>query len=255
MADETYAILREPGATVDVDKVAEVLAPLNGMHIYDVKKTLQHAPGILGLIGKADAHKALALLRARGTEAFLVPTSKLITPPSLVELRHGKITGDGFAFAVKERHILAPWEQIILIDSARVLMEEQVKVSEVQVPETVGRDGRTSYRVTRKTRTRSTWREFLDVLCYKPWVHFRIRKESFGFAGTGLPVHPTRDENFLALAVIFKTRCQNAVEGPGIEPLFDAKPETRRSFSNMKACDNHFLWQVQLRFRKRKGAG
>ena len=255
MTEDTYAVLREPNAPLDIPKMAAVLAPLFGRQTVDVEQTLHQSPGILATqLSATLAQSAIEQLRAQGIPTFLLPTNKLITPPFVVELRRGKVMGEGFAFKTGTQNIYAPWDQIILIDSARVQVQKTVKVNEIKLPELSARGGRTAYGVTRKSRTQVGWREFLELLCYKPWIRFRIHKDDFSFAQTGLPVHPTRESNFFALAVTFKTRCPNAVEGPGMAPLFDGKPETRRSEMSMKSYNNHFLWQVQLRFRKRNGA-
>ena len=255
MANETYAILRETQSDMDIEKASEVLAPILRRVRMEVKQHLCVSPGILvsGLTETA-AKKAATQLDGHGMRVFILPHSKFVTPPSVVELRRGKVMGEGFAFKAGTQNIYAPWNQIILIDSARVQVQKTVKVNEIKMPKMTARGGRTSYGVTRKSRTQVGWREFLEVLCYKPWVRVRIHKDDFSFAQTGLPVHPTRESNFFALAVTFKTRCPNAVEGPGMAPLFDGKPETRRSEMSMKSFNNHFLWLVQLRFRKKDGA-
>ena len=138
-----------------------------------------------------------------------------------------------------------------LFDSVRVKTEENVNVTEMKAPRIGYRGERASVGFERKTRRKLVWHEIFDVVCHDPWIHFRINKDSFTYAAAGLPVHPTREHNFLALVVTFKTRCANATEDPGIQFLFDGKPETRRQTPNLIAHHNHILWQIQLHFRKK----
>lgn len=256
MTGEKYAILREAQSEMDVEKASEALAPILGRACSDVQKDLRVSPGILAVgLSEPLALEALKKLRGQGTRVFALPHSKLVGLPPAVELRHGKVLPDGFLFEAAHRRILAPWNEIVWFDSARVKTEKRVKVTEIKTPTVSYRGARSSFGVTRKSRSQLEWEEFFEALCGKPWVRFRVDKARFGYAQTGLPVHPTRENNFLALVVTFKTRCTNAVEGPGIGPLFDGRPETRRSALSMRAYENYLLWQVQLLFRKNKGSG
>jgi hypothetical protein len=253
MNAETYALLREAHTRVDLRRASQILATILGDVRLDVLKSLQACPGILAVgLDRAAAQSAVNQLTAAGMPVFAMPQSKIISPPPVVDLLKGEVRPDGFAIDGVEGAMVLPWDQIILIDSMRVKGEKQVKVMETEEPRMTARGGRTSYRVTRKTRREMVWQEFFDAVCYDPWVHVRVNRDTFRFAATGLPVHPTREQNFQAFVVVFKARCTNALEGPGMALLFDGKPETRGQVASLKAYDNHILWEVQLRFRKKE---
>ena len=200
-------------------------------------------------LSEAAARKAVAALRGQGTPVFALPQKKLVGLPPVLELRHVQVFPEGLHFEAPEGAVLAPWDEIIFFDSARVRTEKRVRVTKVK-PVTISyRGARSSFGLTRETRRELGWRELLDVVCYQPWLHLRIDKDDFRYAETGLPVHPTREANFQALVVTFKARATKAVAGPGIDLLFDGRPRTRSRASSMKAYENQIAWQAQLLFR------
>jgi len=255
MNDESYALLREPGSKMDVERASEILALVSGHVRQDVMDLLRDSPGILiaGLSGDS-ARTAIAELKNAGMGVFAVRESDMVILPKVTEVRQAQVSEDGFRIISRGDSALCTWDEIIFFDSAKVRYEKKVKRLETEMPKIVhyGRYGaaRSSYRVTRKTHRESDWHEYLDAVCYEPWTHLRILKKDFKYAATGLPMHPTRETNFQALVVTFKVRCTKAREGPGIEHVFDGRPDIRARFAGIEAYENHILWQVQLLYRQ-----
>ena len=104
---------------------------------------------------------------------------------------------------------------------------------------------------TQETRkeTASAWREVLDLVCYDPWIHLRIDRETFRYAVADMPLHPTNHLNFAALAVMIKACATKAKCGPGISLLLDGQPTTRSKAASLEAHENEVLWRLQLLWR------
>jgi len=255
VSDESYALLREPDSEIDVERASEILSLVCGRVRQDVMDLLRSSPGILigGLSGDA-AQTAIAEFKRAGMRVFAVRDSDMVILPRVTQVRQAQVREGGFRIISRRGAALCPWNEIIFFDSARVRYEKKVKRLETEPPRVMyyGRHGAamSSYRVVRKTHRESDWHEYLDAVCYEPWTHFRILKEDFKYAATGLPMHPTREANFQALVVTFKVRCAKAREGPGIEHVFDGRPDIRARFPGIEAYENHILWQVQLLYRQ-----
>ena len=253
MSSETYAILREPRSKMDLRQAAAALAKVLGRVRIDVTQELRDRPGILadGLT-QQQAQKAAGLLRQGGIGVFVMAQSQMALPPPPIEICDGKLGEDGFSFIGPEGPITAPWGQIIFLDCARVGYDEYVKEQQIQMTAYYSRADADAYDppvVSREVR-RSKWKEFLDVVCYDPWVHFRIDRHSFRYAKTGLPLQSASHENFTQLIRAFKARAESAATGPGIRLLLDGDPRTRLSTAGLEAHDNYIQWRLQLLWRE-----
>lgn len=253
MSPETYAVLREPIGKMDIGQAAMALAKAFARLRVDVARELRDRPGILAEgLTRAQAEQAAVLLRQSGIGVFVMAESQMAIPPEPIEIREGKLAADGFAATTSAGPLTAPWNQIILLDCARVKHEEFVQTQEIQM--TANYDARHVGTFEPPVRTRqelrSSWKEFLDVICYEPWLHLRIDRNEFRYHATGLPVRAVSYENFSTLLRAFKTRATNAALGPGVALLLDGDPRTRLASSSLKAHENHILWRLQLIWRK-----
>jgi hypothetical protein len=255
---ETYSVLRELKTEINIQKAAAVIGAATLAAAADMLLPLKKSPGILCAgLRKTDAERIVQELRDMNMPVFSMRDADLVTPPAAIDLKAGKVRGDGFAFDGPEGAMTAAWDKIIVIEAGQIKKSKQVTKIESKRParytsmagggmiNASGGGG-----VVRRTHTEMEYTDLFDIICYEPWLHLRINKATFQFAQTGLPRHPTREANFTGFVVVFKARCTNAISGEGVELLFDGKPATRSRTASKEAFENHLLWLTQLRFRK-----
>ncbi len=246
--DERYAILRCEAVELDVIRTAEVLAPILGRVRADLQRDLAVQPGILASdVAHAVALHAAADLRRDGVPVLIVPQADVVEAPPLIEVRRAQVTAEGFLFHHRGAATLAPWEEIVYFDAVQVQTSETTVAADRQMVE--AGEGGVAWRDVARLKLETAWRELIDVVCYEPWVRLQIDKETFRFGAAGLARHPSRAKSFLALAIAFKTRCDPASEGPGMQLLFDGNPQTRQRVGSMRAYESLLRWRLTLRFR------
>lgn len=244
---ETYVLMGDGTSDVDPVAAARVLAPMLGHVRADLQQELVERPGLLAWgLAEPVAREAAAALKHVGIGVRVFANRDVVAPPSLVEVRRGEVLPEGFKFKSGGEFELARWDEIVYFDAVAVqLTEKVVEVSR----EMVSTDEGVSYANVPCQRLKASWDEFLDVICYQPWVHLRIHRDRFRYAEAGIPSHNSTAKRFLALVVQFKTRCDAAGEGPGVKLLFDGKSETRQRVPSMKMYDSLLIWRLTLRFR------
>ena len=252
---ETYAVLLEPSVEPDLQAIASAIAPATGEVKMDLVRQLKDRSGILAEgLTESQAGTAIMGLRQRGVPVFAVRQSQMAVLTEPVVVHEGKVRPEGFRFHGPSGNALARWSQIVFIDCARVRCEEMKERSEVVREVNPGPRGsmNVSWRTKRSKHQGSAWKELFDAVCCRPWAQLRFDSTSFRFADTGLPVHPSRHDNYAALVVVFKARCERAISGPGVERLLDGDPNTNLRTSSLRAYENHIRWQLQLLRRKPK---
>jgi len=250
---QEYAILLEPGVAFEPARVAQAMAPALDAVAMDLARQLRERPGIVAehLTEKQVGLAAMAL-QQDGARFFIVRQDALVTPPNPVTVEQGRVLKRGYRFATPSGEAAAPWDQILFMDCSRVRFQEMKEHTELKRDIVVGPRGgvATHWRQERKKRPQSAWREVLDIICYRPWLRLRLDSSSYRFATDGLPVHPSRHENFAARVVVFKSRSAKASVGPGVEALLDGNPVTNLRSQSMAAYENHIRWQLQLLYRR-----
>lgn len=259
-----FAVLREPASAMNLKEAAAAMSlSLGGVATDNVRK-LRDAPGILARsLSESEARAFVLALRERGVGAFAMAESKMAFPPNAEEVRDGRIEEEGFRFRTSRGVQLAPWSEIIYIDTARVRHQVERERKTFQTRPSwlkdhhavgLGHGGmfvHTSDSPGRQPQkeTVSAWKEVFDIVCYDPWEHLRIDRDSFRYAAAGMPLHPTNHLNFTALIVMVKARADKAECGPGVGLMLDGKPNTRATESSVEAYENNLLWRLQLLWR------
>ena len=252
MSAGKYAILREMNTTVDAEAACAVIAPIVGMAQGETAMLLRDRPGILLWdLDRECAQKVLAGLHAQGMTCFGLPQKKLVALPETLPTRELTVAGEAFRVPGPSGALVVSWSEVLCYDVVRIRSSKRERVVSMGQREHYGRYGATRAHMSPTYRERLEWIEYLDVICYEPWTHLRINKSDFRYPRSGLPMHPTRERNFLGLAVTFQTRAEKAFAGGGINDLFDGKPETRQSLRSEKAHENHIMWLLQMAFRKK----
>ncbi len=249
MSPATFAVLQARTDPIDTEALCGVLERTIGLRRTDVLASCRKTPGFLAAgLAEGEARNAVMALTRAGIDAFALADSDFVSLPEAVELQEAAILPEGFTVDPSGKARLIEWQQVILLDTARVMEEKRVLRNEIETY-TSPKGG--SYRRTvQKKRTEYTPRNLLDVVCWRPWTRFRIFKKSFRFGACGLPKQPTGEAAFQALVIAFQTRGPNAVAGPGVDLLFDGRPETRQTSKSLDAFETLLLWQLQLRLRK-----
>jgi hypothetical protein len=245
---QAHSLMRSGEGEFDLAEAARVLAPILDVPRANLQQQLAERPGVFAQgVPEPVAAEAVASLRHTGIEAVSVPDSEVVHRPATIEVKRGRVLDDGFQFRHRGQDRIAPWGEIVFFDAASVQLTEQVVESE---REPIRTDDRPTYRDVAYQRVKASWEEFLDVVCYEPWVHLRIAKDSFHYAQAGIPAYASSTKSFLALVIAFKTRCDPAGEGPGVGLLFDGKARTRQRVPSMRMYDNLLMWRLTLRFRE-----
>jgi hypothetical protein len=242
---ETFALLRQPRAELNSAKAAEVLAATLGRVRVDLQRELAERPGVLLRGLSADeAREAAGALDEIGVPTWVLPESKIVVPPRPVAIRHGKVEPEGFVFVDAHESKMAAWRNICYFDIVQILAAKNKIVVDREIRDSSGRQ--ISPREVRQ-KVETKWQEFLDVVCFDPAVHLRIDRSDFRYTDSGLPTHADPAKNYLGLVIAFKTRCESAVEGPGVELLFDGKPDTHQRVANPRIYENLLQWRLTIR--------
>jgi len=279
MAEDTYAVMRELIGEYNMRDAASAFVEVMGGAVMDHTRALKERPGVLAQgLDESHARKLVAALRGHGVPAFSMRESEMAIPPPVQEIRDGRIADEGFLMEADSGPVMAPWREMLLMDCSRVRYEVVKRKRRYRTsPDRGGSSESLLPRWLRGTRdpalapfrdvagvdpmaigahgkpqteARSAWKEVFDVVCYDPWIHFRMEADAFRYVNANMPVHPTSHLNFTALVVIFNARTEKAVAGPGVAMLLDGNPATRLKSSSLDAFENHVLWRLQLIWRK-----
>ena len=266
MSGNTYAVMLDADEGFDHRAAAAALAETFGKTPFDHMKPLKDSPGIFARdLPQHLADHLASALEQRGIRAFALAEEDMAILPPPVPVSQGVVEDEGFYFKAPQGNLMAPWGEILLMDCARVRYQI-IRRSPPSTPWQQGlrnltRDafagpirfplrGEASASGPPAPQASPAWMEVFDVVCYDPWVHFRIDMDKFHYARSGVPVHSTQHLSFTALVVVFRARAQNASLGPGIAHLLDGDPRTRSRADGLAAYENGLLWRLQLLWRR-----
>ena len=252
---EQYAIIRQAGNDLNLESLATAASPVLRRARADLLAEMALRPGVLftDLSAQVAPQLAKALEEAQ-TQIWLIPQSELVTPPPRIRVQKSTVLPEGFQIKVRQETTLLPWQEITYFDaiqipttSKEVVRDRTVGSSFVDLANDPEEDGAGWSDIVVVDKIQTAGPELLEFVCREPWLHVQIDKETFQYRNSGLAQHPTAAKNFLALAIMFKTRCDPAGEGPGIGFLFDGKPNTRQRVLSLRAYENLLQWRLTLR--------
>ncbi|HRU04162.1 MAG TPA: hypothetical protein P5137_00135 [Candidatus Brocadiia bacterium] len=236
------AVAREDGPGYSIPRAAAAMAQVLSGVAPDWARELRDRPGILAEDLPPDTAEALVhALAGHRIPAFVVAQDEMAVPPPPFLASEAQLTEEGFLCRSGQQKALAPWDEVILFECARVRAASRGPLDLLR------RNRAAAPRGTAGDQE-ATSHDLLDIVCYQPWLHVRVDSETFQFASLGLPPQPARRQSFANLVRVIRGRCPEATAGPGAL-LILGRGEGALTLPTIEACDNNLLWRLQLLWR------
>lgn len=252
--DGHYCVMQTTDERYDLALAGSVIAPILGLPLLDVRKSLVDASGILwdGLNQEA-AESVAAALTAHGIGAIARDESTLRNPGARWEITRGQITDDGFLAQPKGGERLIAYAELILLTCAKVKGDPKEKKYRTDGHTVVRGGSRLTQGLGYPGPTYITIRErgddslILDLFARNPDEVYRLESGKFRFAMAGLRPAPSTYGGFRNLVEELVTRAPGAVTNCGVDVVLGKGgtwPDA--TYDSFEELDRHNLWMLQL---------
>ncbi|GAC1351238.1 MAG: hypothetical protein NVSMB1_02350 [Polyangiales bacterium] len=204
--------------TLSLEECANVLSPLLGLALYEVR--LRLAGGMPAIVlTTADEQKAQSLaaaLRDRGQAALVCDVSSVTPSRAMVPMKHFQLRDDGIVGGVHNECVLAYSEIFALF---RAIHREHVDES-LDTKETNFSPGRavvtgglmmTKTKTTAAQKTSDRLAQVLYVFPRRRLTPWLLRESETHYQGLGARLQPTTAANFLTTIALLRERSKPAI--------------------------------------------